>query len=533
MRAHDVVPNTIIVGAGTAGCLLADRLSRDPDRQVLLVEAGVAAPPASAIPALWTSMFNSEADWSFHTEPQVGACMRRIYTPRGRMIGGSGALNAMICMRGLPSDYERWRDGGCPGWGWKDVKPYFIRLERNGRHRDSEHHSAAGEVPVNDPVDVDDIEHAWLAAASAAGIAYNQDFNGATQEGVGFFQLNIANGERVSTASCMLSLALTRPNFRLLPGAYVTRLIGQAGRITGIEYLCEGRITSAHVDGDVILSAGAIGTPHLLLLSGIGPAADLRALGIEVLYDLPGVGENLSDHPHLSTSWATRQPAGLTAMSREERGLQLKRWDTSRSGVYAGNGSVVGACVRSDPSVVEPDLQLYCTLSPNRNHGRFLAMEPGIMLSATLQRPKSLGRVKLRSRDPLVHPMIDPAYFSDPEQDDVAVLVRALKIQRRIAAHEPLRSLLLHESSLSAGCQPDEKIADYVRAHSMTIFHLCGSARMGSDRMAVVDPKTMKVHGVEGLRVADASVFPNMVSGNINTPVMMVAEKASDLMRFA
>lgn len=522
--------HTVIIGAGSAGSLLAERLSQDPSREVLVLEAGQHAPAASEIPALWTSMFNSEVDWGFHTEPQPSACMRRIYSPRGKMVGGSGAINAMICMRGLPSDYEGWREAGCAGWGWQDVKPYFLRIERNSRD-ESEHHSSHGPIDVTDVGPLDPIEQAWMDAAQACGVPHNEDFNGARQEGVGCYQLNIRNGERVSTASALLVPALARRNLRLETGARVLRLLMRGHRVCGVEYLCRGRLERVEATGEVVVCAGAVGTPHIMLLSGIGPAQDLQKLGVEVRLDLPGVGRNLLDHPHLSTTWSTHRALGLAHLDEPARARNMALWTASRSGPYASNGSRIGACVRSAPSVVDPDLQLYCTISANRSHGRFLAMEPGITLSATLQRPKSVGRIALRSGDPLQDPLIDPAYFSDPDQEDVAALVRALRWQRMIAAREPLRAWLKHESPISAHCQSDSEIAGYVRAHCMTIFHLSGSCRMGVDGDAVVDPATMRVHGVDGLCVVDASVFPKMVSGNIHTPVMMVAEKAADLLR--
>ncbi len=306
---------------GSAGCLLAERLSRDPDHRVLLVEAGVAAPEESTIPMLWNTMFNSEADWGFHTEPQAGARMRRIYTPRGKMVGGSGAINAMICMRGLPSDYDRWRTAGCPGWGWQDVRPYFLRIERSDHHQDSAHHGTAGPIDATYPMAVDAVE------ADA--------FQPSTRH----------------RGSC--------------PQAAGPSGTGRRHRI----YARPARSCRRMRNPTSSCAQARSAPPNLLLLSGIGPADALRTLDIDVLHDLPGVGCNLSDHPHLSTTWATRRPAGLAGMSPDERGQELETRHASRTGLYAGSGSVVAGCVRSDPSVAEPDLQLYCTLSANRNHG--------------------------------------------------------------------------------------------------------------------------------------------------------------------
>jgi choline dehydrogenase len=523
--------DVVIVGAGTAGCLLADRLSRDGALHVTLVEAGRDSPPASDVPALWTSLFDSEADWGYHSEPQAGARMRRLFMPRGKMIGGSGAMNAMIYMRGLPSDYDRWRASGCASWGWRDVLPYFTRIERNERLGGSPLHGADGEIAVTDPQHVDAIEHAWLDACVAAGHARNDDFNGETQEGVGLFQLTVDDGVRASTAKAMLSRALVRPNLELISGAQVTRLMTEAQRVTGIAYLRDGALHELRANREVMLCAGAIGSPHLLMLSGIGPADELKRHGIDVRCDLPGVGQHLADHPQLTMAWRTARPHGMASMSDAERKRALERWQADRRGPYGSNGSIVAGCVRSAPDVAEPDLQLYFTLSANRNHGRYLAMQPGVSFGVTLQRPRSVGQVRLRSADPLAHPAIDPGFFTDENGDDVKTLVRAVRIQREIASRAPLDAWLTEEDPLSAHCVTDDEIAAFVRAHCVTIFHPCGTCRMGVDAMSVVDPSTMKVHGVEGLRVVDASVFPSMVSGNINAPVMMVAEKASDLIR--
>lgn len=538
----------IIVGAGTAGCVLADRLSRDPNVRVTLVEAGGSPPAASDVPALWGTLFNGEADWGYYSEPQPGAMMRRLYMPRGKMLGGSGAMNAMIYMRGLRSDYDGWRASGCPSWGWDDVLPYFKRSERNARcvhgsdapisndvdqrtHAacDTALHGCAGEIAVTDPLHVDPIEHAWVDACVAAGYPRNGDFNGETQEGAGLFQLTVDAGSRASSAKGMLQRALGRPNLRLVTHAQVTRLTVANGRVTGIAYVQNGESYKLEAQREVVLCAGAIGSPQLLMLSGIGPAADLAQLGISLQCALPGVGQQLRDHPHLMLGWSSVRPVGMAALTPAERASLLAQWRSEGTGPFATNGAVAAACVRSGAGVAEPDLQLYFGLSANRHHGRFLAMRPGVGLGVTLQRPESVGEIRLRSADPLAHPAIDPGFFTDPAGEDVRTLVRAVHIQRDIASRAPLRDWLDQEDPLSAGCRSDEEIAAFVRAHCMTIFHPCGTCRMGVDAMSVVDPLSMKVHGIDGVRVVDASVFPSMVSANINAAVMMTAEKASDL----
>jgi choline dehydrogenase len=519
--------SVIIVGAGSAGCVLATRLSENPHRRVLLLEAGRAAPKDSDIPANWVAMFNTGVDWGYHTEPQSGCKMRRLFWPRGRMVGGSGALNAMIYMRGLPSDYDGWEALGCPGWDWRNVLPAFLKSENNIRLGNSPLHSVGGPLTVSDVPYVDRTELLWHAAAQAAGLPANEDFNGPVQEGVGFFQLTVKDGERFGTGKGFLRPVLDRPNLTLTTGVRILRVLIEHGRAVGVAYLLNGEPHEARAD-EVVLCAGAIGSAQLLLLSGIGPADELRAVGVAPVHDLPGVGKNLQDHINIPITFAARERVGIGGMTGEEIGAALAEWDATRTGPMTSNWAAAGGFARSTPDVTEPDLQLYGVISGNRDHARYIAGAPGITLHATLQRPDSNGTLTLRSADPLEYPALDPRYFSsDPDGSDLATMTLGVRLNRTIAASAPLRDVISREITPSAEAQDDEAIAEFIRGHCTTLYHPAGTCRMGSDTLAVVDP-TLRVRGIEGLRVADASVFPKMVSGNTNAPTIMVAERAAE-----
>lgn len=518
--------DTIIVGAGSAGCVLANRLSADPGRKVLVLEAGREPPLASAIPSDWVTMFNTGVDWGYHTEPQAGCRGRRVFWPRGRMIGGSGALNAMIYIRGLPSDYDGWAAMGCPGWAWADVLPAFLASEDNVDIKD-EWHGTGGLLHIGNVPYVDENELKWIAACEAAGIPFNPDFNGPVQEGVGLFQFTIRNGERHGTGKAYLKPAMERPNLTVKTGVLTTRIIVEDGRATGVEYLVNGRPETAYAANEVVLSSGAIGSCQLLMLSGIGNADELKAVGVPPVQDLPGVGKDLQDHINIPITFYTREPMGVGAWTDADLAASFKAWDETRTGPRTSPWVAAGGFVRSRPDV-EPDLQLYGAISPHRDYARFLAGGSGITLHSTLQRPASRGEIRLRSSNPIEYPAIDPRYFSsDPDGVDIATMVEGVRINRRIAAQSPLKELIVGEVTPSAECESDEEIGRYIRGHCTTLYHPSSTCRMGTDAMAVVDPATMKVRGLEGLHVADTSVFPKMVSGNTNAPTIMIAERAA------
>jgi choline dehydrogenase len=472
-------------------------------------------------------MFNTAVDWSYYTEPQAGCRGRRIFWPRGKMVGGSGAINAMIYIRGLPSDYDGWEKAGCAGWAWRDVLPKFIAFENNARFIDDPLHGTSGPLYVADVPHVDPNELKWLEAAQAAGLPHNPDFNGATQEGAGFFQFVIRDGERFGTGKAYLRPALTRANLTLKTSVRVTRIIIERSRAIGVEYLENGQPKSAFATGEVVLASGAIGSAQQLLLSGVGPADELKAAGVEVVHELAGVGRDLQDHINIPITFYTKEKIGVGAWTQESLAASLAKWETSRSGPRTSPWVAAGAHVRSRPDV-EPDLQLYGAISPHRDYVRFLSSRPGITLHATLQRPNSRGRITLRSADPIEHPAIDPCYFaSDASGSDIATMIEGVRINRRIAAQSPLKEMIEGEVTPSAEAASDAEIADYIRGHCTTLYHAASTCRMGTDDLAVVDPQRLQVRGIDGLHIADASVIPIMVSGNIQTPTILIAESAA------
>lgn len=519
--------DTIVVGAGSAGCVLAARLSENPDRKVLLLEAGRPAPPTSDMPALWINHVDTEIDWVYHTVPQPGCKMRRIPWPRGKAIGGSGAINAMIYIRGLPSDYDGWAAMGCPGWSWREVLPDMKASEHNERFGNSDYHGSGGPLNIADVPFVDPVEDLWLEAAQAAGLPFNEDFNGGTQEGCGRYQLFCKGGERYGTAKAYLTPALSRPNLTVKTGVLTLRLQIEKGRAVAVDYLENGQPQTAHSSGDIVLSSGAIGSTQILLQSGIGPADELRGVCVDPLHDLPGVGKNLQDHINIPITFHSKEPVGIGGMSDVQIAAAIGEWQRARSGAITSNWAATGGHARSSPEVAEPDLQLYAVIASGRDHARYLAARPGITLHSTLQRPESRGDIRLRSADPIEHPVIDPKYFSSDETGgDLATLVAGVRLNRKIAAQSPLADIIDREITPSAEAQSDREIEDLVRGHCTTLYHPCGTCRMGSDEMSVVDPK-LKLHGLEGLRVADASVFPKVISGNTQTPTILVAERCA------
>jgi len=451
----------------------------------------------------------------------------RLPDPQGQGSLRSGSLNAMIYMRGLPSDYDGWQAMGCPGWGWNEVRPFFLMSEDNPRLGQDPHHATGGPLPVDDCPYIDEGERLWLEAAQAAGYPLNGDFNGASQEGVGLFQLTARGGERFGTAKAYLAPATRRANLTVKTGILTTRILIENSRAVGVEYLEHGRRGVSFASCEVILSAGAIASPQLLMLSGIGAANELRAADVEPVHDLPGVGKDLQDHITVVNSFAAKRAIGLGGLTDDDFANSLSQWQAHRTGLRTSNWASAGGHVRSRPEV-EPDLQLYGVASPHRDYGRFLYPGSGFSLFAVLQRPESRGEIRLRSADPIEHPSIDPRYFvSDASGGDLATLVEGVKISRRIAAAEPLAGVIAHELSPSAECQTDDDIISHIRGHCMTLYHPSSTCRMGRDAMAVVDPATLGVHGLDGLMVADASVFPRMISANLNATVIMVAERAA------
>jgi choline dehydrogenase len=516
---HDYV----IVGAGSAGCVLAGRLSEDPGVEVLLIEAGGSdRHPNVKIPAAFAKQFRTKRDWDLDTEPEPHCNGRSLYVPRGKGLGGSSSMNAMLYVRGHPLDYEKWAASGARGWGWDAIRPYFLRAEDNARG-ESEHHAGGGPLRVEDERSPRRLTSQFLDSCAEAGIPRIADYNGPEQDGAALAQVTQRNGRRWSTADAYLRPAQRRTNLTVVSAAHVVGIEIEGGRATGVRYRRRGKERIVRARRDVILSAGTLASPQLLMLSGIGPGDQLQALGVPVVQDLPGVGENLQDHPYQTSVWDV--PAG-GSLADAESPKALFEYLLRRSGPLTSSVAEAIAFVRSRPGLAQPDLQFHFAPAYFVDNGFEEYDGHAITMGPALVAPRSRGWVRLRSADPADKPRIQTNSLAEPE--DVAALVAGTRLTREIAAAEPFASELGRELFPGAGISSDEDLADDLRHRVELLYHPVGTCRMGSDEDAVVDPE-LRVRGIEGLRVVDASVMPTIPSGNTNAPTIAVAERAADV----
>ncbi|MEG4105678.1 GMC family oxidoreductase N-terminal domain-containing protein [Microcoleus sp. S13_C5] len=499
----------VVIGAGSAGCVVANRLTEDPETTVLLLEAGGPdTKPEIHVPVEFPNLFGSEVDWAYFTEEEPHLNGRKIFCPRGKVLGGSSSINVMIYIRGNHHDYDRWQEFGNRGWSYQDVLPFFQKSENQQRGA-SQFHGVGGLLSVTDPIAPSPVSQSFIEAAVAMGYERNPDFNGAQQEGAGLYQLTVKDGKRHSAAAAFLLPILNRPNLTIATEALVTQLLFEGTRTVGVEYLHNGTMHQSFVNQEVILSAGAFDSPKVLMLSGIGPAEHLRELGIPAIVDLPGVGQNLQDHQYVQVGYQATQDLQPAATSNVAEAGLFVHTEASRD--------------------VTPDLQLSC--------GPVLWMQLeslranwGFTFAPVATHCYSRGSISLRLPSPKDRPLIRMNYLQN--EKDMQVLVEGIKISRQIAYSGAFDKLLGEEVAPGGSVTSDEAIRAYIRKACETAHHPVGTCKMGVDESAVVDPE-LRVHGVDGLRVVDASIMPTLTTGNTNAPTIMIGEKAADLIKAA
>jgi choline dehydrogenase len=513
----------VVVGAGSAGCVLAARLTEDPSVRVLLLEAGGSDElDEVTIPAAFAKQYRTRLDWGYSTEEQKHAAGRRLYWPRGKVLGGSSSMNAMIYIRGARADYDEWAAlTGDDAWSYERVLPYFLRSEDNVRGA-SRLHGVGGPLRVEEQRSPHPWTHRFLQDVAAAGQPPNPDFNGERQEGSGLYQVTQRRGQRCSTSVAFLRPAMGRPNLTVRTSALTTQVLVEGGRAVGVEYLRGGQRHRAHVDGEVLLSGGAVNSPQLLLLSGVGPAEHLREVGVDVVHDLPGVGQGLQDHPAMPFICSARG----SSLKDAERLRHVAAYYLRRRGPLTSNVGEGGSFFRSRPDLDEVDLQFHFAPVKFYGQGLYDPDEDALTLAVTLVRVASHGSLRLRSADPTWAPAIDGGYLREAE--DLEALVAGTKVAREVLRGSALSEVVTEEWLPNDSHRSDDQLRDVVRTNVESLYHPVSSCRMGTDDLSVVDPE-LRVHGLQGLRVVDASVMPTLVRGNTNAPTIMIAERAADL----
>ena len=519
----------IIVGAGSAGCVLAARLSENPNNRVLLLEAGPADKKQEIrIPAAFSKLFHSELDWDYFTEPEPQTDNRPRYWPRAKVLGGCSSTNAMMYVRGHPRDYDQWRQLGNAGWGFQDVLPYFKKSERfTAAKGDPAFHGTEGPLAVTNQRSPSSLTSAFISAGLHLGVTPLDDINGATQDGIAFTHVTQRHGQRCSAADAFLRPAMKRPNLQIETQCLVHRIAFDGKKAVAVGYEQGGKTRVAEAAREIVLCAGAVGSPQILMLSGIGPAAGLSQLGIPVVADLPGVGQNLQDHLASGVTFQCRQP--ITLAGAETLG-NLARYLIFKRGPLTSNVGEALAFIRTRDGLDAPDIELIFAPAFFMEHGAANPQGHGFTIGVVLLRPESSGALALKSKEPGAHPAIRPNYLS--AQNDIAALLAGVRFARRLAAAPSFEPYRGDEVWPGIGKQSDEGLTDYIRAKVETLYHPVGTCKMGSDAMAVVDDR-LRVRGVEGLRVADASIMPTIVGGHINAPAIMIGEKAADLVAAA
>ncbi|MHC2437191.1 choline dehydrogenase [Bradyrhizobium sp. USDA 4451] len=518
----------VIVGAGSAGCVLANRLSASPDSKVVLLEAGGRdTNPFIHMPAGYLALMKSgSVDWHYHTDPQPHLNDRILFWPRGKVLGGSSAINGMVYIRGHVSDYDMWAQLGNRGWSAADCLPYFIRSEGREAGADA-YHGGDGPLLTSRMKEITHpLTRAWFEAGKQAGFPATDDFNAADQEGFGPVDSTIGDNRRASAARCYLHPVMSRPNLQVITKALASRVLVEGGRAVGVEYIRNGQLHALRAEREVILSGGAINSPQLLQLSGIGDGDHLQSLGIKVVHELKGVGQNLQDHLACGVKQRCTQPISFLKHTKPLGATKaFIQYVLTRTGPATSHGLEAMAFLKSQPDLVAPDLQYFFVLLMYSDHGRQITNEHGFMAYFNIARPESRGTIKIRSADPRQHPSIQPNYLE--AQKDRANMRDGIRIGRDIIAQKAFDPYRGEEYAPGPRANSDADVDAYVRQTAETIYHPVGTCKMGSDPLAVVDDR-LRVHGIEGLRVIDASIMPRLVSGNTNAPTIMIAEKAAD-----